>query len=181
MSDLPRPDVAVTLRRATPSDAPALSTLAARLFEQTYEAANRPDDMRDYLAAAFSADAQRNELAHAERVVWIAEDATAAPIGYAALRRGSAASGVGGARPAEIERIYADRAWHGRGVGDTLMRACVEQARAWSCDVIWLGVWERNPRAIAFYGKNGFRVVGQQAFRLGRDVQNDIVMARGLG
>jgi len=180
MPDLSRPDVAVRLRRATPSDASPLSTLAARLFEQAFGAANSPDDMRDYLAAAFSADAQRDELADAERVVWIAEDATAAAIGYAALRRGSAASGVAGARPAEIERIYADRAWHGRGVGDTLMRACVDQARAWKCDAIWLGVWERNPRAIAFYEKNGFRGVGSQTFRLGRDVQTDIVMARGL-
>jgi len=83
-------------------------------------------------------------------------------------------------RSAEIQRIYADRAWHGRGVGETLMRACIDQAREWQCDVIWLGVWERNPRAIAFYEKTGFQRVGRQMFVLGRDVQFDLVMSRRL-
>jgi ribosomal protein S18 acetylase RimI-like enzyme len=61
------------------------------------------------------------------------------------------------------------------------MRACVEQARAWHCDVLWLGVWEHNPRAIAFYEKQGFRKVGRHTFMVGSDVQYDDVMARPLG
>jgi ribosomal protein S18 acetylase RimI-like enzyme len=77
-------------------------------------------------------------------------------------------------------RIYADREWHGRGVAAALMRACVAQARDWRCDVVWLGVWEDNPRAIAFYEKTGFRAVGRQTFLLGSDVQHDLVMSLPL-
>jgi ribosomal protein S18 acetylase RimI-like enzyme len=60
------------------------------------------------------------------------------------------------------------------------MDACLQQARAWESELVWLGVWEVNARAIAFYQKHGFRSVGSQTFLLGRDVQNDLVMARRL-
>ena len=60
------------------------------------------------------------------------------------------------------------------------MRACFERATALGCDVIWLGVWERNPRAIAFYEKMGFATVGGHSFMLGRDLQHDLVMSRAL-
>jgi ribosomal protein S18 acetylase RimI-like enzyme len=168
------------VRLATRRDASMLATLAAGLFEQTFGPLNDPDDMRMYVAEAFSPAVQGDELADPERVVWIAEDHEGTPVGYAMLRRGGTAPGVDTSRSAEIQRIYADRAWHGRGVGETLMRACIDQAREWQCDVIWLGVWERNPRAIAFYEKTGFQRVGRQTFVLGRDVQFDLVMSRRL-
>jgi ribosomal protein S18 acetylase RimI-like enzyme len=168
------------VRTGTEDDAGTLAELAARLFEQTFGDANDPEDMRSYLASAFSVDKQRHELGDARRVVWIAEDPAGMPIGYAMLRRGSLAPGVTASEAAEIERIYADREWHGRSVGSALMQVCLAQAREWKCDVIWLGVWEKNPRAIAFYEKNGFRAVGRQTFLLGRDVQHDLVMSLRL-
>jgi GNAT superfamily N-acetyltransferase len=165
------------VRTAIVEDAARLAELAARLFEQTFGDANDPDDMRSYLASAFSIEQQRRELGDARRMVWIAEDSAGSPIGYAMLRRGALGPGVSANEAAEIERIYADRDWHGRGVGSALMHACLSQARDWNCDVVWLGVWEKNPRAIAFYEKNGFRAVGRQTFLLGRDVQHDLVMS----
>ena len=112
--------------------------------------------------------------------MWLAVTADGRNVGYAMLRRGSRAPGVAGSTPAEVQRIYADRTWHGQGVGKALMNACRTQAHAWGCDELWLGVWERNPRAIAFYVKTGFRVVGHQTFMLGRDVQQDLVMSTPL-
>ncbi len=137
--------------------------------------------MQRYLAQAFSSEIQRNELSHPSRAAWIAFDPHDQAIGYAMLRRDSVANGLTAVRPAEVERIYVESVWHGRGVGKALMLACFHQAHTWECDAIWLGVWERNPRAIAFYEKSGFQAMGQQTFVLGRDVQNDIVMARPLG
>jgi diamine N-acetyltransferase len=170
-------DPIFAVRPAAPADATLVARLGARLFEQTFGGANDPGDMSAYLATAFSIQHESEVLADPKHSVWIAEDAGHASIGYAVLRRGTAADGVVAERPAEVQRIYSDEAWHGRGVGDALMRACVEQARAWHCDVLWLGVWEENPRAIAFYEKKGFRKVGRQTFLLGTDVQSDVVMA----
>lgn len=168
------------LRRATIEDAKLLAELAARLFEDTFGPDNDPEDMRAYLAGAFSEKKQLAELADADRAVWIGLDSLDRPIGYAAMRRGTRARGIVSEHPAEVERIYADRHWHGRGAGRALMAACVEQARAWGCDVLWLSVWERNPRAIAFYEKTGFRKVGRRIFQLGGDMQHDDVMAQSL-
>jgi GNAT superfamily N-acetyltransferase len=172
--DMPR------LRLATTNDAKMLAELAARLFKDTFGPDNDPEDMRAYLASAFSEERQFAELADERCMIWIALDPSDRPIGYATMRRGTRTNGIVANQPAEVQRIYADRGWHGRGTGAALMAACVEQARAWRCDVLWLAVWERNPRAIAFYEKAGFRKVGRQTFVLGRDLQHDHVMARSL-
>lgn len=168
------------LRRATVADAPMLAELEARLFVQAFGAANDPDNLRMHLAQTFSAEKQRDEIGDPTRVVWIAEDRDGCAIGYAMLRLGGDEPGIVGDQPAEVQRIYADPAWHGRGVGAALMGACIDHAVASACDVIWLGVWERNPRAIAFYEKMGFVKVGRHTFLVGRDVQHDFVMARAL-
>jgi ribosomal protein S18 acetylase RimI-like enzyme len=170
----------IRLRRATPDDAALLASLAARLFEDTFGPDNDPEDMRAYLASSFSEAQQREEIGDPERTVILALGSSDEAIGYATMRRGTRSNGVTADRPAEVQRIYADRTYHGRGVGGALMTACVEQARAWGCDVVWLAVWERNPRAIAFYEKSGFRKVGRQTFMLGKDLQYDHVMARML-
>jgi ribosomal protein S18 acetylase RimI-like enzyme len=80
----------------------------------------------------------------------------------------------------EIRRFYVDRPFHGRGIAQALMRAVEETARTLGGRTLWLGVWERNPRAIAFYSKCGFVDVGQHDFILGTEEQTDRVMARAL-
>jgi GNAT superfamily N-acetyltransferase len=83
-----------------------------------------------------------------------------------------------GAHPLEIARFYVETQWIGSGIGTALMRACLGEAAALGCDVVWLDVWERNARAIAFCSKWGFSVVGGQDFVLGEDVEHDLLMAR---
>ena len=173
---------AVALRVATPADAAPLARLAARLFAEAFAADNTPEDMAGYLASAFTEERQRRELEDPGSRVWIAVPPRAAApedvAGYAQVRRAAGPACVTARRPAELARLYVDRAWHGRGVANALMDACLAQAEAWECDGVWLGVWERNARAIAFYERRGFRRVGTQTFLLGRDVQTDLVMER---
>jgi ribosomal protein S18 acetylase RimI-like enzyme len=66
----------------------------------------------------------------------------------------------------------------GQGIAQELMHACIRELEQRGADAVWLGVWEHNPRAIAFYKKSGFVEVGNQVFPLGGDLQRDIVMAR---
>jgi GNAT superfamily N-acetyltransferase len=177
----------VRLRTAGVADAARLAALGAHLFGQTFGPDNTGEDMAAYLAEHFSIERQSAELCETERVTWIAENGLEAPVGYAVLIHGDRVESIDGAHPAEVRRIYVDRSLHGQtingtggGVGALLLDRCVEQAREWGCDVIWLAVWERNPRAIRFYEKHGFVAVGRKEFRLGRDVQHDFVMARNL-
>lgn len=174
------------LRLATGDDARLLAELGARLFEQTFGAANRPADMQAYLAEAFTLQRQTAELQEPNRLTWIAENEEGVAVGYTVLIRGESTESIDANRPAELRRIYVDRSLHGRAIqggvsaGALLVERCVSQARAWSCDVIWLAVWEKNPRALRFYEKHGFRRVGRQTFQLGEDLQHDFVMARNL-
>lgn len=169
----------ITLRVAVPSDAGALARTARAFFTQTFGAANRPEDMDAYLADAFSEQRQRADLHDAEQRVWLALDQTGEIVGYAHVRHGAPGRSIELAsnRAVEIARLYADPRWHGRGLGPSLMNACLGTAREWGADLLWLGVWEHNPRAIAFYEKHGFRAIGAQEFLLGADRQRDLVMA----
>lgn len=165
----------MSIRHATPSDAALLAELGARTFRDTFAAANRPEDLEVYLAGAYGEAQQRREIDDPNGVMLIAEiDGRA--VGFAHLRRGEAPAGVSGAHAVEIVRFYVDRAFHGRGIAQTLMDAARAAARDLGADVLWLGVWEHNPRAIAFYEKCGFRDVGSQPFLLGSDLQTDRVM-----
>jgi len=73
-----------------------------------------------------------------------------------------------------------DHAWHGRGIAQRLMQATIDEAAAAGATTVWLGVWEHNARAIAFYGKHGFVDVGSHEFLVGSDPQTDRVMVRNL-
>jgi ribosomal protein S18 acetylase RimI-like enzyme len=174
---------AVVIERAALGDALLLARVAAALFEQTFADANTPQNMATYVAEAFSEAHQRRELADDHNRIWFARDGTnGSVIGYAHLRLDAAPSTDTHprTRAAEISRLYADRSWHGRGVGAALMRTCVDAARENGAGLVWLGVWEHNGRAIAFYRRQGFKAIGEQSFILGTDRQRDVVMALEL-
>jgi len=161
-----------TVRRAVPEDAAALADLAARTFRDTFAADNRPEDVAEHLARSYSPALQLAEITSPDIVTFVADRDGLA--GFAQLRRGTPPACVTANEPVELWRFYVDSAWHGRGIARQLMQAVL----ASGAGAIWLGVWERNSRAIAFYGKFGFADVGAHEFRLGADVQTDRVMVR---
>jgi len=167
------------IRRANAEDAGLLAELGAHTFFETFAAANSPEDMAAYLAASFNLPRQTAELADPASTFLIAEVSGLAA-GYAQLHLGKPAEGVEGANPVELVRLYVSREWLGRGVGEALMRACVDEARQAGHGTIWLGVWKQNGRAQAFYRKWDFQAVGEHLFQLGSDPQRDILMQRAV-
>ncbi|HYK21357.1 MAG TPA: GNAT family N-acetyltransferase [Pyrinomonadaceae bacterium] len=169
----------LTIRHGTPDDAGLLSELGARTFSETFAADNTAENLAAYIATSFNVAQQTAELEDPASTFLIAEiDGRAA--GYAKLHDGEPEKAVEGADPVELVRLYVSRDWLGRGIGEQLMRACVDEARQAGHDTIWLGVWERNARAQAFYRKWDFRAVGEHVFQLGSDLQRDILMERRL-
>lgn len=169
----------VTIRRGTVEDAGLLSELAARTFSETFAADNTPEDLAEYIATSFNVTRLTAELEDPASTFLIAEiDGSAA--GYARLHDSEPEKCIEGPNPVELVRLYVLREWLGRGVGEQLMRACLDAARQAGHETIWLGVWERNGRAQAFYQKWNFRTVGEHVFPLGSDLQRDIVMERAL-
>lgn len=169
----------LTIRRGTVQDAALLSELGARTFSETFAADNTAEDLAAYLEASFSVAQQTAELEDPGSIFLIAEvDGHAA--GYAKLHDGKPETGVEGANPIELVRLYVSREWLGRGIGEQLMRACIDEAGRAGHETIWLGVWERNARAQAFYRKWNFQTVGEHVFQLGADRQRDLLMQRPL-
>ena len=171
--ELPLPKV----RRADHHDARRLAELAEETFRATFGAANTAEDMDLHCRTNYGEATQAGELANPDMVTLLSEE-DGRLIGFAQLRWGGAPDCVKASAPGEILRLYVARDWHGKGVAPMLMRACLEAMAARGADVAWLGVWERNPRAIAFYRKFGFVEVGDHVFPVGSDPQRDIVMAR---
>ncbi len=169
----------LTHRYAVSADNLLLAELGRRTFADTFAKDNTPENMAIYLEASFSPQKQAAELADPHGRFLIVES-QGQPVGYARLHSGPAPACIGGQRPIEIVRFYSIREYIGRGVGAYLMQACLDEAARQGCDVVWLDVWEENPRAIAFYKKWGFTEAGRQDFQLGEDVQHDWLMRKEL-
>ena len=167
------------IRRATVDDAARLAEVGARIFVDTFAAQNTAEDMNAFLARTYGEAHQRRELEDPALVTLLVESDSAL-VAFAQLRRGEAPECVDAESHIEIQRFYVDRSLQGRGVAQTLMRECERVANEIGVRAIWLGVWERNARAIAFYEKCGFRDVGSHPFLLGNDLQTDRVMVLRL-
>lgn len=163
------------IRVATTHDSELLARIGAETFYDTFVNDNTPDDMAAYLTNSFSPEIQARELADPDQLFLVIESGGDAA-GYARLMWGSAPACVIGHRPMEINRFYICRPWIGAGAAAALMRRCVEERERRECDVIWLGVWEHNHRAMAFYRKCGFVDVGSHEFLFGTDIQTDLIM-----
>ena len=171
----------IEIRRADIEDAEMLQKLSTETFWDAFHAhpKNAPEDMADYMAKAFNLEQIRRELADENSIFLIAEieDEVA---GYAKLIVDSIEPEIEAARPIELVRLYSTQKFLGKGVGARLMEESFAIAKNLDRDVMWLGVWEHNPRAQRFYEKYGFRQVGKHIFQLGSDPQIDLLMQKEI-
>ena len=170
---------AIIFRRAVPADAIALAKFAARTYYETFAAVNTPENMQAYLDGAFrpaQVEAELNEPA----AIFLIATVDNKLAGYAKLLAGKAPECIDGGAPIELVRFYVDRLWHGRGVASALMEVCLAEARQGGFKTIYLGVWEHNERAKAFYKKWDFVRVGEHVFQMGDDPQVDWWMVRSI-
>lgn len=167
------------IRKAVPADSKALSELAESTFRATFSATNSAEQMALHSRSSYGERIQAAEIADPGVVTLLAED-RGCLIGYAQLRWSEVPGCVSAQHPAEIQRLYVAEEWHGKGVAQALMNACIAELQKHGADAAWLGVWEHNPRAISFYRKFGFVEVGDHTFHLGSELQRDVVMVRSL-
>ena len=167
------------IRRAFPADAQALSAISEQTFRDTYAVFNTPENMDQYVCDNFHPERLSREIAAPENTFLLAVE-NAKIIGFAKLSTHKIPEALTGKRAIEIEKIYVDRDFHGKQVGPLLMQYIVDLAQKERFEVLWLGVWENNPRAFRFYEKWGFVRFGEQIFQLGDDAQTDWLLSRKL-
>ena len=172
----------ISIAKANLATATRLAALGSQTFSETFAADNTPEDMAAYLAENYSPEIQLGELQQ-PRYTFLLAEMQGELVGFAKLWRDSSL-GLAADEPApgrlEIKQLYVVEDWTGTGLGAALMRRILDLAQAENCNAIVLGVWERNERAKAFYQRFGFREIGELAFKLGEDIQRDLILRKGL-
>ena len=156
----------ISVRQSDISDIQIICALGVTTFYEAYCLQDDSRDLADYVLESFSSGQIEVELNDKSSTFFIAE-ADGCAVGYAKLRENSLAECLKGENAIEIQRIYILEKMKGKRFGDALMRKCFDEARRRSYQVIWLGVWEKNLAAQAFYEKYGFAKVGELTFPYG--------------
>lgn len=163
------------IRKAGIEDLERLQTISRQTFSETFSASNTEDNMNQYLEQVFSAETLKAELHNPHAEFYFAK-LEGVIIGYLKLNFGPSQTELKDDRAVEIERIYVLKNYHGKKGGQLLFDKAVQIAVEKEADYIWLGVWEKNEKAIGFYKKNGFVEFDKHIFHLGDDAQTDIMM-----
>lgn len=168
------------IRIATVEDKAVIAKLSRITFLETFAPCNRQENMDLFMQEQFYPELLESEVGAPGHQFLLALKGRE-PVGYAFLREGKYPGDTENRSAIEIARIYTIQALTGRGVGAALMKRCLQIARENQKETVWLGVWEHNHRAIAFYRKWGFHKFGTHFFRLGNERQTDWLMKKELG
>jgi ribosomal protein S18 acetylase RimI-like enzyme len=170
----------IIIRHATPEDAALIADLSRQTFYDSFAHQNTPEDIAYYMDHQFTRESLMAEVGAPGNTFLLALLDGQQPVGYTRLLEHEPPPGMGEGAGIEIVRLYAEQSVIGKGIGSALMQATVDLALTRGKQWIWLGVWEHNDRAIAFYTKWGFEKFGEHPFVLGSDEQTDWWMKKKL-
>ena len=168
-------DAGITITTIKPGDVDVLQALALRIFYHSFAALNTDANMKAYTDMAYNRELLLTEIndPRSEHYFLCDEEKK---IGFLKLNTGEAQSDIRDPEGLEIQRIYIDQDYQGRGLGAQLLQFTSERAKALGLKYIWLGVWEKNPDAIRFYQRHGYEIFGSHPFVMGDEDQTDILM-----
>jgi diamine N-acetyltransferase len=169
----------IHLMRANTHDITSLVILSRLTFEQAFAKQNTKEDLEKYINENFSHTKLTEELTDAFNKFFIAFSGDE-PLGYYKLRLKPHPDQPKNTKAVELERIYVLHQHQSKKVGAALMEHAINFARINNFDTVWLGVWERNEKAITFYKRWGFEIYGAHPFMLGNDPQTDVLMKKSL-
>lgn len=165
------------IKKCTEKDLSKLKTISINTFKETFADDNSKEDMDLYLKNAYNSDKLLKELTSKESSFYFiyVEDKVA---GYLKINIGNEKTENKTENSLEIERIYILNNYKRQGLGNQLMQIAISEAKKNANEYIWLGVWEKNYSALSFYHKNGFEKSGSHEFKLGDDIQTDLIMKK---
>ena len=169
----------IQVRLAGQVDAELIADISRRTFYDSFAQYNTEENMQLFLNQQFTREKQMAEVGAPGRTFLLASQGDQ-PVGYASLREIDPPGSLAGTNAIEIVQIYSEKKMIGKGVGKMLMQACLDTAREKGKDWVWLGVWEHNHRAVAFYEQWGFERFGEHIFLVGLDAQTAWWMRKKL-
>jgi len=169
----------ITIKKCTLEDSRQLQEISYETFNDTFKDQNTPENMKAYLEKAFNLKQLEKELLNvSSQFFFIYFNNEVA--GYLKVNMNDAQSEEMDNESLEIERIYIKGEFQKHGLGKYLLNKAIEIAKEHNKKKIWLGVWEKNENAIAFYKKMGFVQTGVHSFYMGDEKQMDFIMIKTL-
>ena len=169
----------ISIRNAGPTDLDLLVELGKLSFYEAFSEKTAPQDMADHLQTAFKVEDIKAQL-NSDQSIFIILEIDASAAGYAYLHPETPPDCIRDPDTMQLVRLYLRRKYYGRDVGNTLMKAGLEEALSRGFQSVWLSSWELNHRANSFYKKWKFQIVGRAKFKVGNDIQNDFIFARKI-
>ncbi|WP_342431780.1 GNAT family N-acetyltransferase [Neobacillus sp. FSL H8-0543] len=169
----------IKIKKCTLVDSPKLQEISYETFNETFKHQNSPENMNAYLERAFNLKQLEKELSNSSSqffFVYFNNEVA----GYLKVNSNDAQSEEMDDESLEIERIYIKSKFHKHGLGKYLLNKALEIAMESNKKKIWLGVWEKNENALAFYKKMGFVQTGAHSFYMGDEEQMDLIMTKTL-
>lgn len=165
----------VNIQQISIKDVSALQYIGRATFIETFTESNTKENLEAYLTDKFNTNTLLQELKNPHSQFYLAYHNNIC-IGYLKINLNQAQTEYQHKHSLEIERIYVLKNYFGKSVGQLLFEKARQIALDNMCDFLWLGVWEKNPRAISFYTKNKLVAFDKHLFKLGDDLQTDIIM-----
>lgn len=164
----------IELKDAGIEQAAMIANISRTTFEETFGPHNTVEDMQLFLQEQFTIDKLIKEVGISghRHVIAYFDDI---PAGYLFIKYHSHVL-LQNEPALEISRIYCLQKFQGEGVGKSLMQEALMDAYKKKLTWVWLGVWEENTKALAFYQSFGFTSFSKRAFLLGNDIQQDWLM-----
>ncbi|MCM3225217.1 GNAT family N-acetyltransferase [Terribacillus saccharophilus] len=169
----------ISIKKCSIKDLRILQEVSIETFTDTFKDQNTPENMKAYLDKAYASKKLENELLNTSSqffFIYLNEELA----GYLKVNTDDAQTEEMNDDSLEIERIYVRSKFQKQGLGKYLMNKAIELATESRKNVIWLGVWEKNQNAIAFYSKNGFVKTGAHSFHMGDEEQVDYILTKTL-
>jgi ribosomal protein S18 acetylase RimI-like enzyme len=170
-----RDTMGIKIRECREDEIEELQSISYLTYDETFRHLNTPETMQKYLSESFNRDTLLDEIRNPNSTFYLMhiDDSL---VGYLKLNEAPAQTDINDPLALEIERIYIYKQYKGRGFGKELMKFALEKAEERGKRYAWLGVWEKNVDAIAFYEKTGFKIAGRHSFRMGDEIQLDYIM-----
>ncbi len=154
-----------TITQPTNTDIPLLADIARRALWESHGHSCAHEDMAAYIANRLSDEALLAELLDERNTFrWIHHEGQAA--GYSKIILDSPHEFVAAQNVTKMERLYLLETFHGLGLAQQLFDHNLDIAKQANQVGIWLYVWKENHRAVAFYRKIGFEIVGDGWFKI---------------
>lgn len=167
-------------KTCTIKDLDQLIEISKQTFIDAFEKQNDPTDFKNYIARAFNKEQITLELQHPDSLFYFLILKDIGLVGYIKLNRKEAQKELFDMDAIELERIYILKEYQGKKLGQEALSMVIDIAKSQKASYLWLGVWEQNTRAIAFYQRHGFVKFGEHPYLIGEDEQYDWLMRLDL-